>query len=143
MSVGATLAWWPGKIAAKSVSDAVAGTIDLLPTCVAVAVGKVPADPVLDGRDLSPVLFGTAKVSEREAHYYFAGYNLQAVRQGPWKLAVAAQVDAHDKTTAEASKRKSRSAKSLTSGPTFGCVWGLTGVGGNCDPGCTPPRWPN
>ena len=86
-----TLAWWPGKIAPKSTSDAVAGTIDLLPTLVALAGGKVPAEPVIDGRDLSPVLFGKSKDSPREAHYYFAGYNLQAVRQGPWKLAIAPQ----------------------------------------------------
>ena len=42
-------------------------------------------------RDLSPLLFGKTKESQREAHYYFAGYNLQAVRQGPWKLAIAPQ----------------------------------------------------
>jgi hypothetical protein len=103
-----TLAWWPGKIAPKSTSDAVAGTIDLLPTCVAVAGGKVPADPVIDGRDLSPVLLGKSKDSQREAHYYFSGYTLQAVRQGRWKLAVAPQPDAFDKTTAEASKTNPR-----------------------------------
>ena len=103
-----TIAWWPGKIAPKSVSDAVAGTIDLLPTCVAIAGGKVPAEPVIDGRDLSPVLFGTSKDSPREAHYYFSGYTLQAVRQGEWKLAVAAQIDAFDKTTAEGSKTNPR-----------------------------------
>ena len=54
----------------------------------------MPAEPVIDGRDLSPVLFGTSKESPREAHYYFSGYNLQAVRQGPWKLAIAPQTDA-------------------------------------------------
>ena len=42
-------------------------------------------------RDLSPLLLGKTKESPREAHYYFAGYNLQAVRQGPWKLALAPQ----------------------------------------------------
>jgi arylsulfatase A-like enzyme len=88
-----TLAWWPGRVAAKSTSDAVAGTIDLLPTLVTLAGGKVPAEPVIDGRDLSPVLLGKSKDSPREAHYYFAGYNLQAVRQGPWKLAIAPQPD--------------------------------------------------
>lgn len=86
-----TIAWWPGKIAPGSVCDAVAGTIDLLPTAVALAGGTVPAQPVIDGRDLSPLLFGKTKESQREAHYYFAGYNIQAVRQGPWKLAIAAQ----------------------------------------------------
>jgi hypothetical protein len=86
----------------------VAGTIDLLPTCVAIAGGKVPAEPVIDGRDLSPVLFGKSTESPREAHYYFSGYTLQAVRQGPWKLAVAPQIDAFDKTTAADSKTNPR-----------------------------------
>jgi arylsulfatase A-like enzyme len=86
-----TIAWWPGKIAAGTACDAVAGTIDLLPTFVSIAGGKVPAEPVIDGRDISPLLFGKSKESQREAHYYFHGYNLQAVRQGPWKLAIAPQ----------------------------------------------------
>ena len=86
-----TIAWWPGKIAPGSTCDAVAGTIDLLPTVVGLAGGSVPAEPVIDGRDLAPLLFGKTKDSPREAHYYFAGYNVQAVRQGPWKLAMAAQ----------------------------------------------------
>ena len=86
-----TLAWRPGKIAPGSVCDAVAGTIDLLPTAVALAGGTVPAQPVTDGRDISPILFGKSTQSSREAHYYFHGYNLQAVRQGPWKLAIAPQ----------------------------------------------------
>jgi arylsulfatase A len=86
-----TLAWWPGKIAPGSTCDAVAGTIDLLPTAVALAGGSVPAEPVIDGRDISPLLFGKTTQSPREAHYYFRGYNLEAVRQGPWKLAIAPQ----------------------------------------------------
>lgn len=86
-----TLAWWPGKIKSGSVVDAVAGTIDLLPTAVTLAGGEVPELPVIDGRDISPLLFGKSTVSPREAHYYFSGYALQAVRQGPWKLAISSQ----------------------------------------------------
>lgn len=86
-----TIAWWPGKIAPGSVCDAVAGTIDLLPTAVAVAGGAVPADPVIDGRDISPLLLGKSTQSPREAHYYFRGYTLEAVRQGAWKLAIVPQ----------------------------------------------------
>ena len=89
-----TLAWWPGKIAPGSVCDAAAGTIDLLPTVVALAGGTVPDAPAIDGRDISPLLFGTSTQSPREAHYYFSGYKLQAVRQGPWKLAIAPQAEA-------------------------------------------------
>lgn len=87
-----TIARWPGKIPPGSACDAVAGTIDLLPTCVTLAGGTVPAEPVIDGRDISPLLLGSAKESPREAHYYFSGYQLQAVRQGPWKLVVVPQV---------------------------------------------------
>ena len=86
-----TLAWWPGHVPAGSVNDAVAGTIDLLPTFVSLAGGTVPATPVIDGRDITPILLGQSKESAREAHYYFASYDLQAVRQGRWKLAVAPQ----------------------------------------------------
>jgi hypothetical protein len=86
-----TLAWWPGHVPAGSVNDAVAATIDLLPTFVSLAGGTVPATPVIDGRDITPILLGQSKASAREAHYYFAGYNLQAVRQGRWKLAIAPQ----------------------------------------------------
>lgn len=88
-----TLAWWPGKIPAASSVDAVAGTIDLLPTIVTIAGGVVPAEPIIDGRDISPLLLGKSKQSPREAHYYFKGYNLEAVRQGPWKLALAPQIE--------------------------------------------------
>jgi arylsulfatase A-like enzyme len=88
-----TLAWWPQKIAPGSRCDAVAATIDVLPTAVALAGGKVPAEPKIDGRDLTPLLLGTSQTSPREAHYYFAGYTVQAVRQGAWKLALMPQAE--------------------------------------------------
>ena len=94
------LAWWPGRIASGSVCDAVAGTIDFLPTAVSLAGGDLPPEPAIDGRDISPLLFGKTRDSRREAHYYFSGYNLQAVRQGPWKLAIAPQPDSMGKGTA-------------------------------------------
>ena len=103
-----TIAWWPGKIAPASVCDAVAGTIDLMPTAVAIAGGTVPSEPVIDGRDISPLLFGQSKTSAREAHYYFAGNNLQAVRQGPWKLAIASQPETMGKQALDDSKQNPR-----------------------------------
>ena len=86
-----TIAWWPGKIAPNTTVDAIAGTIDLLPTAVALAGGTLPDQPVIDGRDISPLLLGKTKTSPRDVQYYFQGYQLQAVRQGPWKLAIAPQ----------------------------------------------------
>ncbi len=103
-----TLAWWPGKIAPGSVSDAVAGTIDVLPTCLKIAGAEVPAQPVIDGRDLSPLLFGQSKDSQREAHYYFSSYNLQAVRQGPWKLALTTQKETMGQEAADDAKKNPR-----------------------------------
>jgi arylsulfatase A-like enzyme len=95
-----TLAWWPGKIAPGSVCDQIAGTIDLLPTAVSVAGGTVPAEPVIDGRDISPLLLGKATESPRKVHYYFSQLALQAVREGPWKLAITPQIETMGKNTA-------------------------------------------
>ena len=103
-----TIARWPGKIQPGSVCDAVAGTIDLMPTAVSLAGGTLPADPVIDGRDISPLLFGKTKESQREAHYYFAGYKLQAVRQGPWKLAIATQPETMGKQAGDDAKTNPR-----------------------------------
>jgi arylsulfatase A len=86
-----TIAWWPGKIPAGSSVDTITGTIDLLPTCVTLAGGTIPSEPVIDGRDISPILLGKSTVSPRGAHYYFGAYQIQAVREGPWKLALMPQ----------------------------------------------------
>ncbi len=86
-----TLAWWPGHIPAGRVTDAVAGEIDLLPTFVKLAGGTVPTDRPIDGADINQLLLGQSDVSAREAHYFYLGYKLQAVRSGPWKLALGPQ----------------------------------------------------
>ncbi len=86
-----TVAWWPGRIPAGRTTDAVTGEIDLLPTFVNLAGGAVPTDKPIDGADISKILFGQSDVSAREAHYFYLSYMLQAVRSGPWKLALAPQ----------------------------------------------------
>ena len=86
-----TIAWWPGQIAAGSTCDAVAGTIDVLPTFVSLADGKISDDVKIDGRDITPLLLGQSTESPHEAWYYYQGTRLQAVRSGPWKLAIAPQ----------------------------------------------------
>jgi arylsulfatase A-like enzyme len=88
-----TLVWWPGRIPSNAVCDAVAGTIDVLPTAVALAGAQLPQEPTVDGRDLTPLLLGRSNESPREAHYFFLGFNLEAVRQGPWKLALGPQTE--------------------------------------------------
>lgn len=92
-----TLAWWPGRVPPGSVCDAIAGNIDFLPTFIALAGGTVPSDRKIDGKDFSPLLLGRSKESPHEARYYYHGYNLQAVRAGPWKLAIANQSEGMSK----------------------------------------------
>lgn len=86
-----TIAWWPGHIAPGTTSDAVAGNIDLLPTFVKLAGGTVPTDHKIDGVDIAPLLLGQTNESPRRVQYYFDGNELQAVREGPWKMAIAPQ----------------------------------------------------
>jgi arylsulfatase A-like enzyme len=89
-----TIAWWPDKIPAGTVCDAPASEIDVLPTLVRLAGGDVPTDRVIDGRDIWPLMAGQSQQSPHEALFYFNGNQLQAVRCGPWKLAIAPQSEA-------------------------------------------------
>ncbi|HWH68699.1 MAG TPA: sulfatase, partial [Candidatus Sulfotelmatobacter sp.] len=86
-----TVAWWPGQIAAGSSCDAVMANFDLLPTFVKLAGGTVPAQHKIDGVDIWPLLSGQTGGQVREALYYFRGNQLEAVRSGPWKLALPGQ----------------------------------------------------
>ncbi len=78
------LAWWPGHVpAGKTVYD-LASTLDLLPTLVTLAGGKPPADRVIDGYDLSPLLLGTGP-GPRDVMYFYRGETLYALRKGAFK----------------------------------------------------------
>ena len=101
-----TIAWWPGKVPAGASNDAIAANFDLLPTFVKLAGGKLPNDQKIDGRDISELLLGRTQTSPHPAHYYFSGNALQAVRSGPWKLAIARQSENLGKSTTEADERK-------------------------------------
>jgi arylsulfatase A len=96
-----TVAWWPGRIAAGSACDAPMSEIDVLPTVVKLAGGQVPADNKIDGLDIWPLLAAQSKKSPHDALYYFNGNKLEAVRSGPWKLAVAFQGTGLPKGAAE------------------------------------------
>lgn len=85
------IARWRGKISPGSTSDAIVGTTDILPTFTALAGVELNPERPIDGVDLTAVLTGGAAESTREAWFYFAGSTLQAVREGPWKLAVTPQ----------------------------------------------------
>jgi len=76
--------WGPGRVKAGVLSREIASTLDVLPTFLSMAGAELPADRVLDGRDLTPVLNGTG-VIESKPFFYYRGRTLMAVRKGPWK----------------------------------------------------------
>lgn len=85
-----TLARWPGKIPAGTECKQLASTIDVLPT-VAGLIGS-PLPPLkIDGKDISPLLFGDE--SDKSPHQsipcYYANNELQALRTDRWKLMFA------------------------------------------------------
>jgi len=86
-----TIVRWKGKIEAGSTCDAIAGTTDVLPTLVAMAGGKLNPDIRIDGKDITDLLLGKTTESPHEAWYYFKGNTLEAIRAGPWKLALKPQ----------------------------------------------------
>lgn len=96
-----TIAWWPGRIAAGSANSVPLSEIDVLPTLVKLAGGTVPTDHVIDGKDIWPLLSGRRTDSPHDALFYFNGNRLQAVRSGPWKLAVTPQGTGQRKGSAQ------------------------------------------
>ncbi len=79
------IAWWPKRIKPGRTTADLASTLDLFATCLTLADIPLPDDRVLDGFDLSPVLFGSGE-SARDTMFFYRGADLYAVRKGPWKL---------------------------------------------------------
>lgn len=77
---------WPGKIPSGQVSDTTITSMDLLPLFCGLAGIEPPSDRRIDGRNILPILTGEVTDSPHEFLYYYNGTNLQAVRQGDWKL---------------------------------------------------------
>jgi len=78
------IAWWPGKIPANTISTELASTLDFLPTFANLASANLPNDRILDGVDISDLLFNK-KANVRNIMYYYINDNLYAVRKGAWK----------------------------------------------------------
>lgn len=77
------IAWWPGRIRSAVTSEPVTA-MDLFPTILALAGAPAPKDRVLDGADVSRVLFEGAALPER-AFFYYRGMELFACRLGNFK----------------------------------------------------------
>ena len=80
--------WAPGRIPAGTVCDALASTIDLLPTIAAITGTTLPAGRTIDGMDISALLKGTSKSVRNEFLYYSKDGRIKGIREGEWKLLV-------------------------------------------------------
>ncbi len=77
--------WAPGRIPAGTETNALASTIDLLPTIAALTNTPLPKDLKIDGLDISSLLTGDAE-SPRKEFLYYQGGQIAGIRQGDWKL---------------------------------------------------------
>lgn len=81
------IAWRPGVVPAKTVCNAIATTMDLLPTFTAMAGGEAPSDRTIDGHDITPLVTDAPDVESPYDHFlYYFGNELHGVRSGRWKL---------------------------------------------------------
>ena len=77
------------RIPAGTVCNELAGTIDLLPTIAALTGKTLPKNNLIDGLDISGLLFGSIDKSPRtEFIHYTSRGDLEGIRQGDWKLLV-------------------------------------------------------
>ena len=79
-----TIVWAPDRVPAGTTNPGMGSTLDLLPTFLSLAGLDSPSDRVLDGVDLSGA-WTRGEDSPRETMFFHRGYDLYAVRQGPWK----------------------------------------------------------
>jgi arylsulfatase A len=77
---------YPGTIPAGVETDALASTLDVLPTVAAFTGADLPKLKI-DGKNLAPFLKDPENAEKpRDTFYYYYGGQLQAVRVGDWKL---------------------------------------------------------
>ncbi|HUR60438.1 MAG TPA: sulfatase [Opitutaceae bacterium] len=86
------IACWPGTIAAGRETAMPISLMDLFPTWAMFSGAGLPTDRAYDGQDIGLLLTTggeeQSRAGERTIYHYF-GYQLQALRQGRWKLFVA------------------------------------------------------
>ena len=83
------VARWPGRIRAGSVCREFLTSLEILPTLVRAAGGKLPGDIVLDGFDMTAILAGEEKSPRNEMFWERRGD--RAARVGNWKWVESAR----------------------------------------------------
>jgi arylsulfatase A len=86
---------WKGTIPTGTVSGEVACTMDLLPTFAAIVGADLPADRVIDGKNILPLLEAEPGVKSPHESFFYT-YGGMAVRSGKWKLVKGRQSALYD-----------------------------------------------
>lgn len=76
------IAWWPGTVPAGRTCDEVVSALDMMPTVAAMAGASVPADRIIDGHNILPLLRGEPGATSPWEVIYF---ETSALRAGKWK----------------------------------------------------------
>ena len=79
------IASWPGVVPAGTQVDAPAMNIDFFPTLLALAGLQLPADRIIDGRDISGLMTGRDSASPHDALFFFHDKVIDGVRAESWK----------------------------------------------------------
>lgn len=89
------IARWPGKIPVGKACGELASTMDVLPTVAKLAGTGAPADRVLDGKDIWPLMAG--QDGAKSPHEFLCwGAGPAFVRSGKWKFFVSSWKDGAD-----------------------------------------------
>jgi arylsulfatase A-like enzyme len=80
------IAYWPGQLAGGRVMSDPASSLDLLPTMMHLAGGKMRRDRVIDGVNAWSAWSGQERPSERALYFYVVGQLPLGVRAGNWKM---------------------------------------------------------
>jgi arylsulfatase A-like enzyme len=83
---------WPGRVPAGKTNDAIISSLDVLPTFAALASAsdQIPKDRKIDGVNQKSLWLGKDANGARDGFLYYHRGELQAVRQGDWKLRLPA-----------------------------------------------------
>lgn len=78
----------PNTIPEGKVENGMVTALDILPTILSITKTTMPRMNFIDGQNVWPVLSGTGKV-DKKPFFFSKGNEVQAVRDGKWKLHVA------------------------------------------------------
>lgn len=97
----AAIAKWPGKIRAGRRTTQITSSMDIFPTILKQAGVDLPTDRIIDGLDLSPILFsqsaadGPYNNTHKTLIHYLGTKDVYAVTQGPYKVRTGPQFPTH------------------------------------------------